>query len=96
MSTDSDLRSGTKKAATSAGATQSEAAELADHIAAIRDELQGLKTTVTHLANRQVGRAQDKAMEKAYEAEEAIRSNPLQAVAIAAGLGFLFGIFTRR
>jgi ElaB/YqjD/DUF883 family membrane-anchored ribosome-binding protein len=35
-------------------------------------------------------------METAYEAEEAIRRNPLQAVAIAAGLGFLFGVFTRR
>jgi ElaB/YqjD/DUF883 family membrane-anchored ribosome-binding protein len=35
-------------------------------------------------------------MDTAHEAEEAIRRNPLQAVAIAVGLGFLFGVFTRR
>jgi ElaB/YqjD/DUF883 family membrane-anchored ribosome-binding protein len=35
-------------------------------------------------------------METAYEAEEAIKRNPLSAVVIAAGLGFLFGVFTRR
>jgi len=35
-------------------------------------------------------------METKEDAEEAIKSNPLQAVAIAAGLGFLFGVFTRR
>lgn len=96
MSTEADLRSAAKKTASAAGATADEAAELAEHIAAIREELQGLKLTVTNLANRQMGRAQDKAMEKAREAEETIRANPLQAVAIAAGLGFLFGIFTRR
>lgn len=96
MSIDSDLRSSAEKAASSVGATESEAAEMAAHIAAIRDEIQGLKSTVTAMANRQMGRAQDKAMEKAYEAEETIRRNPLSAVAIAAGLGFLFGVFTRR
>jgi ElaB/YqjD/DUF883 family membrane-anchored ribosome-binding protein len=43
-----------------------------------------------------MNRAQGKAMETAQEAEDAIKRNPLQAVAIAAGLGFLFGVFTRR
>ncbi len=85
-----------KKAAAAAGATDGEVAALSEHISAIRDEIQGLKSTVSNIANRQMGRAQDRAMEKAYEAEEAIRKNPLQAVAIAAGLGFLFGAFTRR
>jgi ElaB/YqjD/DUF883 family membrane-anchored ribosome-binding protein len=96
MSSDSDLRSGTKKTASAAGANEMEANDMADHITAIRDEIKGLKNTVTSMANRQMGRAQDTAMEKAYEAEEAIRRNPLQAVAIAAGLGFVFGIFSRR
>ncbi len=95
MSND-DLRSGTKKTATGAGATRPEAEDMADHVASIREEIDSLKTTVTNIANRQMGRAQDKAMETAYEAEEHIRKNPLQSVAIAAGLGFLFGIFTRR
>jgi len=35
-------------------------------------------------------------MESAKEAEDAIRRNPLQAVAIAIGVGFLFGVMTRR
>jgi ElaB/YqjD/DUF883 family membrane-anchored ribosome-binding protein len=35
-------------------------------------------------------------VETAGQAEEAIRQNPLSAVAIAVGLGFLFGVFTRR
>ena len=48
------------------------------------------------IADQQLGRAQDKAVETANQAEEAIRQNPLSAVAIAVGLGFLFGVFTRR
>lgn len=92
MSTETEA----KKAANAAGATEAESTELAAHIAALRDELQSLKNTVTSIANRQVSRAQDTAREKAMEAEEHIRNNPFQAVAIAAGLGFLFGIFTRR
>jgi len=55
-----------------------------------------LTSTVGRIANKQLGRAQDTAIETAREAEEAIRRNPLSAVAIAAGLGFLFGVFTRR
>jgi ElaB/YqjD/DUF883 family membrane-anchored ribosome-binding protein len=73
-----------------------DADELANQIDAIRADLQNLTSTVSRIANKQISRAQDKAMETASEAEEAIRRNPLQAVAIAAGLGFLFGVFTRR
>ena len=91
-STDSDIRAGAKRA----GASPRDADDLANQIDAIRSDLQSLTGTVTRIAKGQVNRAQDKAMETAYEAEEAIRRNPLQAVAIAAGLGFLFGVFTRR
>jgi ElaB/YqjD/DUF883 family membrane-anchored ribosome-binding protein len=73
-----------------------DADELANQIDAIRADVQNLTSTVGRIAKGQVNRAQDKAMETAYEAEEAIRRNPLQAIAIAAGLGFLFGVFTRR
>ena len=73
-----------------------DADDLANQIDAIRADVQNLTSTVGRIANKQLNRAQDKAMETAYEAEEAIRRNPLQAVAIAAGLGFLFGVFTRR
>ncbi len=70
--------------------------DLAKQIDAIRAEIQSLTSTVSRVANKQINRAQDKALETAQEAEEAIRRNPLAAVGIAAGLGFLFGVFTRR
>jgi ElaB/YqjD/DUF883 family membrane-anchored ribosome-binding protein len=70
--------------------------ELAAEIHAIRADIQNLTSTVGRIANKQLGRVQDKASETANEAEDAIRRNPLSAVAIAVGLGFLFGIFTRR
>jgi ElaB/YqjD/DUF883 family membrane-anchored ribosome-binding protein len=70
--------------------------ELANQIDAIRADIQSLTSTVGRMANKQLNRAQDKAMETANQAEEAIRQNPLSAVAIAIGLGFLFGVFTRR
>jgi ElaB/YqjD/DUF883 family membrane-anchored ribosome-binding protein len=73
-----------------------EAQELANQIDAIRADLQNLSSTVGRMANKQINRAQDKALDVANEAEAAIRRNPLSAVAIAVGLGFLFGVFTRR
>jgi len=87
-STDTDVRS--KKSAS----RPSE--ELTDQIDAIRADIQSLTSTVSRIANKQINRAQDKAVETASQAEEAIRQNPLSAVAIAVGLGFLFGVFTRR
>ena len=73
-----------------------EAQELANQIDAIRADLQILSSTVGRIANKQINRAQDRAVDAANEAEAAIRRNPLSAVAIAVGLGFLFGVFTRR
>jgi uncharacterized protein YjbJ (UPF0337 family) len=94
-STESDLR-GSKMSSTSAGYTSRDTEDLGDQIEAIRTDIQGLTSTVGRIANKQIGRAQDKALATANEAEEAIRRNPLSAVAIAVGLGFLFGVFTRR
>lgn len=90
-STDTNMRSGAGK-----GASALDAEDLNAQIEAIRSDIQNLSSTVGRIANKQLGRAQDKAMETAAEAEEAIRRNPLSAMAIAAGLGFLFGVFTRR
>ena len=90
-SSDTDLR-GAKRPADASRDSD----DLANQIDAIRADIQSLTSTVGRIASKQVNRAQDKAMETAYEAEEAIRRNPLQAVAIAVGLGFLFGVFTRR
>jgi uncharacterized protein YjbJ (UPF0337 family) len=70
--------------------------ELANQIEAIRNDIQTLTSTVSRIATKQLGRAQDKAVEAASNAKGAIRQNPVSAVAIAVGLGFLFGVFTRR
>jgi len=92
--TDSDFRAGTAKRSSTAASATTE--DLAAQVEAIRSDVQNLTSTLRRVAGKQVGNAQDMAMEKAHEAEEAIRQNPLSAVAIAAGLGFLFGVFTRR
>jgi len=73
-----------------------DAQELVGQIDAIRADIQSLTSTVSRIANKQVNRAQDKAVDAANQAEEAIKQNPLTAVAVAVGLGFLFGVFTRR
>jgi ElaB/YqjD/DUF883 family membrane-anchored ribosome-binding protein len=89
MSSTDTARSGSKR-------SDRDVDDLATRIDAIRAEIQSLTSTVGRVANKQINRAQDKAIETAQEAEEAIRRNPLAAVGIAAGLGFLFGVFTRR
>ena len=90
-STDTDLRTGKR-----GGGISQDTQELADQIEAIPADVQKLTSTVTRIANKQIGRAQDKAVEAANQAEDAIKQNPLSAVAIAVGLGFLFGVLTRR
>jgi len=70
--------------------------EATDQIEAIRSELQTLASTVSRIASEQLDRAQDKAIDAANQAEAAIRQSPLSAIAIAFGLGFVFGIFRRR
>jgi ElaB/YqjD/DUF883 family membrane-anchored ribosome-binding protein len=92
-STETEFRAGSRKSAAAASASTE---DLAAQIDSIRADVQNLTSTLRRVANKQVGHAQDLAMEKAQEAEDAIRRNPLSAVAIAAGLGFLFGVFTRR
>jgi len=69
---------------------------LADEIDDIRTEIQSLASSVGRLANKQIDRAQVRATEAARDVEAAITRNPLTAIAIAVGLGFLFGVFTRR
>ena len=64
-------------------------------IDAIRADLQNLTSTVARVANKQIERAQDTAG-AVQQADEAIRRNPLTSIALAVGLGFLFGVFTRR
>ena len=76
--------------------TKSETDELAAQIEAIKSEMQNISATMGRIAEKGMRRAQDKAVETKESAEEAIKQNPLQAIAIAAGLGLLIGILTRR
>jgi len=70
--------------------------EWTDQLDAIRADLERLTSSVSRVANTQIERAQDKAVEAAQQAEEVVRRNPMSALAIAFGVGFLFGAFTRR
>ena len=67
-----------------------------DQIDTIRADLERLTSTVSRVANTQLERAQDKAVDAAAQVEDAVRRNPTSALAIAFGLGFLFGVFARR
>ena len=62
--------------------------ELSEQLDALRAELQNLTSTVTDAAGKQLTRAQD-------ILEQSIRSNPLAAVGIAAGIGFLYALIRR-
>ena len=73
-----------------------ETEDLSAQIEAIRTEMQNMTDTISRIAGKSMHRAQDKALETKASAEEAIKENPLQAIAIAAGLGLLIGILTRR
>src|SRR5262245_1248284 len=68
----------------------------ADQLETIRADLERLSSTVSRAANTQIGRAQDKALDVAEQAETGVRRNPVSALAIALGVGFLLGAFTRR
>lgn len=70
--------------------------DLSADINALRADFQKLSETFTKLTGEQVGRVQEKASNTAVEAEDSIRRNPLAAIAIAVGLGFLVGVMTRR
>ncbi|ODR98598.1 hypothetical protein AUC68_09340 [Methyloceanibacter methanicus] len=76
--------------------SRNETEDLAAQIEAIRAEMQNMSATMGRIAEKGMHRAQDKALETKESAEEAIKQNPLQAIAIAAGLGLLVGILTRR
>lgn len=62
--------------------------EMANQIESLRSELASLRTHVVKAANTQVDAMRD-------NLEERIRQNPLGAVAIAAGVGFLYAIIRR-
>jgi hypothetical protein len=59
------------------------------------EEIGGVAGDVAGMASKQHTRAQDLAVEAFDDAHAAMRRNPLMAVTIALGLGFLFGVLAR-
>jgi uncharacterized protein YjbJ (UPF0337 family) len=84
-----ELRAGARK-------TANANPDLAEELGAIRGDVENLTATLGDVAKRQAGRAQDTAVEALHSAEAYIKQNPLQSVAIAGALGFVYGVFTRR
>jgi ElaB/YqjD/DUF883 family membrane-anchored ribosome-binding protein len=66
----------------------------------LKSELSQLASTVQKLAADQFGEAaeaaQQQAANKVSDLEVAIRKNPTQAAAVAAGIGFLIGLVLTR
>ena len=62
--------------------------EIRSEVDELRSQLQNLTSTVTDAASRQIRTSQE-------GLERTIRSNPLAAVGIAAGLGFLYALIRR-
>jgi ElaB/YqjD/DUF883 family membrane-anchored ribosome-binding protein len=74
-----------------AAETAKSAAETAKSIG---EEVGDFAGDVSRMAGKQFGRAQDMAVDAMQDAGDAIRRYPLSTLAIAAGLGFLFGMFS--
>ena len=71
-----------------------------DDVDALRSDIANLASSVSKLANETfggaVGNAQATAEAKLGDLESAIRKNPTQSAAIAAGLGFVLGLLLTR
>lgn len=70
--------------------------ELAQQLSDIRGDLQLLTATVSRLAGTQWRQTQDAALDSANEVQEAIRRNPLLAMAVVAGTGLVLGVLLSR
>ena len=66
--------------------------QAAETAKSVGEEVSDCAGDVGRMASKQYGRAQDMAVDAFDEAHTAIRGNPLTAVAIALGIGFIFGV----
>lgn len=73
-----------------------EVKEIAKHLQSLRKELEGLSGSITRAGGHQAERAQDAMKEAVAAIETAVKRNPVQALGVALGIGFLFGIILRR
>jgi len=58
----------------------------------VRDSISDLGSSVGDMANRQYQRAQDMATDALDDTTRAIQRNPLAAIGIGLGVGFLLGV----
>jgi ElaB/YqjD/DUF883 family membrane-anchored ribosome-binding protein len=66
--------------------------EIANHLANLRKDLEVLTGQIKRTSDHQLERMQDTAGEALKAVEGAVRQNPISALGIALGLGFLVGI----
>jgi len=70
--------------------------QIAKDLARLREDLGWLTDDVKRLGGHQFENMQDTANAALQEVAAAVRRNPLTAVAIAIGAGFIYGVLTRR
>ena len=67
--------------------------ELSSDAQEVREKVKDLGDSVGHMASRQYERAQDVATDAIQETGDVIQRNPLAAIGIGIGVGFLLGRF---
>jgi ElaB/YqjD/DUF883 family membrane-anchored ribosome-binding protein len=76
-------------------AAQAQAKKVAaSDVQEIHDNLQDIGNSVGDMATRQYERAHDTVSHAFQETGSAIQRNPLAAIAVGLGLGFLFGLIS--
>ena len=66
--------------------------DLSSDVREVRENIKDLRDSVGHMAGRQYDRAQDAATDAIQETGDAIQRNPLTAIGIGFGVGFVFGL----
>jgi ElaB/YqjD/DUF883 family membrane-anchored ribosome-binding protein len=70
--------------------------QIAKDLAGLRKDLRWLTDDVKRLGSHQIEGMQNATNAALDEVGKAVRRNPLAAVAIALGAGFIYGVLTRR
>lgn len=69
--------------------------EIAKHVTSLREEIEGLTGSIARAGSHQIERLQGTANDTVAALEDAVRRDPLSAIGIALGAGFLLGILRR-
>jgi ElaB/YqjD/DUF883 family membrane-anchored ribosome-binding protein len=85
-----------ERQSTANSAARRGAEKLYDEVQNLQSDLRILSSKVSRMAEEGLSRAQETVSETVQGAEEVVRRNPVSAVAIAVGIGFLLSIVLRR